>query len=151
MAEKAPAEREAEKLIVAAGYHEGGEIEACEVTGLTMMLPKPQTSVAKAEGSFGKQDFVYRPEEGGSSLGSLNKFVRRVVEECLRAVKERNLAPHCRILPEVRARRRLLGSLAQRRRIFNQPGPGADARANAGAALHPKSVAKTGNDASQTV
>jgi hypothetical protein len=28
-----------------------------------VMLPKPQTSGAKSDGRFGKQDFVYLPEE----------------------------------------------------------------------------------------
>jgi transposase len=41
------------------GYYEGGEIKACEDAGITVTLPKPQTSGAKAEGRFGKQDFVY--------------------------------------------------------------------------------------------
>jgi hypothetical protein len=31
--------------------------------GITVTLPKPQTSGAKSEGRFGKQDFVYLPEE----------------------------------------------------------------------------------------
>ena len=31
--------------------------------GITITLPKPQTSSAKADGRFGKQDFVYLPEE----------------------------------------------------------------------------------------
>jgi hypothetical protein len=37
---------------------------ACEQSGITVTLPKPLTSGAKAEGRFGKQDFVYLPEEG---------------------------------------------------------------------------------------
>src|SRR5437899_2142024 len=41
------------------GYYEGEEIKSCEETGITVTLPKPQTSSAKAEGRFGKQDFVY--------------------------------------------------------------------------------------------
>jgi transposase len=41
------------------GYYEGGEIMACEETGITVTLPKPMTSGAKAAGRFGKQDFVY--------------------------------------------------------------------------------------------
>jgi len=41
------------------GYYEGGEIKACADAGITVTLPKPQTSGAKAEGRFGKQDFVY--------------------------------------------------------------------------------------------
>jgi hypothetical protein len=41
------------------GYYEGEEIKSCEEAGITVTLPKPQTSSAKAEGRFGKQDFVY--------------------------------------------------------------------------------------------
>jgi transposase len=41
------------------GYYEGSEIKACEDAGITVMLPKPLPSRAKAEGRFGKQDFVY--------------------------------------------------------------------------------------------
>ena len=61
MAEQARAEMGAEKLEVVAdrGYYEGDEIKACEDAGITVTLPKPQTSGAKAEGRFGKQDFVY--------------------------------------------------------------------------------------------
>ena len=41
------------------GYYEGEEIKSCEEADITVTLPKPQTSSAKAEGRFGKQDFVY--------------------------------------------------------------------------------------------
>ena len=41
------------------GYYEGSEIKACTDAGITVTLPKPQTSCAKAKGRFGKQDFVY--------------------------------------------------------------------------------------------
>ena len=65
MAEQARAELGSETLEAFAdrGYYEGGEIKACEDAGISVMLPKPQTSGAKAEGRFGKQDFVYKPEE----------------------------------------------------------------------------------------
>jgi hypothetical protein len=36
---------------------------ACEQAGITVTLPKPMTSGAKAQGRFGKQDFVYQPAE----------------------------------------------------------------------------------------
>jgi transposase len=45
------------------GYFDSEEILACEQAGITVTLPKPMTSGAKAEGRFGKQDFVYKPEE----------------------------------------------------------------------------------------
>lgn len=41
------------------GYFKGEEIQACGDAGITPLVPKPLTSGAKAEGRFGKQDFVY--------------------------------------------------------------------------------------------
>jgi transposase len=45
------------------GYFNSEEILACEEAGITVTLPKPMTSNAKAEGRFGKQDFRYLAEE----------------------------------------------------------------------------------------
>ena len=45
------------------GYFNGEEIKACDDAGITVTLPKPMTSGAKSEGRFGKQDFVYKPDE----------------------------------------------------------------------------------------
>ena len=44
------------------GYFKGEEVLACAPIGVTPYVPKPLTSGAKAEGRFGKQDFVYVPE-----------------------------------------------------------------------------------------
>lgn len=41
------------------GYFNSLEILACEAAGITVTLPKPMTSNAKADGRFGKQDFRY--------------------------------------------------------------------------------------------
>ena len=41
------------------GYYNSPEILACDEAGIAVTLPKPMTSGAKAEGRFGKQDFVY--------------------------------------------------------------------------------------------
>lgn len=41
------------------GYYDGREILACEEAGITVTLPKAMTAEAKAEGEFGKQDFVF--------------------------------------------------------------------------------------------
>jgi transposase len=50
-----------EELTVVAdrGYFDGEEILACEQVGITPFVPKPLTSGSKAEGRFGKQDFIY--------------------------------------------------------------------------------------------
>jgi hypothetical protein len=52
---------ETERLHVVADrrYFNSAEILACEEAGITVTLPKPMTSNAKAEGRFGKQDFCY--------------------------------------------------------------------------------------------
>ena len=65
MAKAAKAVLRAERLDAVAdrGYFNSEEILACEQAGITVTLPKPMTSGAKAEGRFGKQDFVYQPEE----------------------------------------------------------------------------------------
>jgi len=54
-------EIEAESLTVVAdrSYCNGLEILACEQAGITTFVPKPLTSGSKAEGRFGKQDFIY--------------------------------------------------------------------------------------------
>src|SRR5437660_6843244 len=61
MANQAKAALEAESLEAFAdrGYFKGEEILACEEAGITVTLPKPQTS----EGRFGRQDFRYVAEE----------------------------------------------------------------------------------------
>ena len=64
MALKARAAMGAEEIEVLAdrGYFSGEEILACERAGITPFVPKPFTSSAKADGRFGKQDFVHIPE-----------------------------------------------------------------------------------------
>ena len=65
MAGQAKAAMGTESLEVLAdrGYFDGEEVMACEALGATPILPKPLTSGAKADGRFGKQDFVYLPDE----------------------------------------------------------------------------------------
>jgi transposase len=65
MAEQAKVALRTDKLEAVAdrGYFKGEEILECEQVGVTVTLPKPQTSGAKSDGRFGKQDFVYRPTE----------------------------------------------------------------------------------------
>ena len=61
MAKQTKAALETDKLDVVAdrGYFDSEEILACDEAGITVTLPKPLTSGAKAKGRFGKQDFVY--------------------------------------------------------------------------------------------
>jgi transposase len=65
MAKQAKAALEADELDVVAdrGYFDSEEILACDEAGITVTLPKPMTSGAKAKGRFGKQDFRYLGDE----------------------------------------------------------------------------------------
>jgi len=60
---KATLETESLDVVADRGYFNSKEILACEEAGITVTLPKPQTSGAKADGRFGKQDFRYVAEE----------------------------------------------------------------------------------------
>jgi transposase len=65
MARKAKAALETDTLDVVAdrGYFDSEEILACEEAGITVTLPKPLTSGAKAKGRYAKQDFRYVAED----------------------------------------------------------------------------------------
>lgn len=65
MAKQASAAMDSKELTAVAdrGYFKGEEILACEQAGITVIVPKPLTSGSKAEGRFGKQDFVYLADD----------------------------------------------------------------------------------------
>ena len=62
---KAVLEVETLEAVADRGYWDSEEILACDQAGVSVTLPKPMTSGAKAGGRFGKQDFVYLPDEDG--------------------------------------------------------------------------------------
>jgi len=41
------------------GYFNGPAINACTEAGITLLVPKPMTSNAKAKGGLNKADFIY--------------------------------------------------------------------------------------------
>jgi transposase len=65
IADQAKAALGADALDVVAdrGYFSGEQILACEEAGITVTLPKPQTSANRAKGQFVKGDFVYVAED----------------------------------------------------------------------------------------
>ena len=79
MASQAQNALQTEELTVLAdrGYYAGEEILACTRAGITPLVPKPLTSPAKAEGRFGKQDFVYEPENDTYRCPAGEKLTRR--------------------------------------------------------------------------
>ncbi len=60
---KAALEAETLDAVADRAYFNSKEILACDKAGITVTLPKPLTSGSKAEGRFGKQDFVYLADE----------------------------------------------------------------------------------------
>ena len=83
IANQAKAALEAENLEAFAdrGYFKGEEILACDEAGITVTLPKPQTSEAKSEGRFGKQDFRYVAEEDIYVCPTGEKLTRHFTNE----------------------------------------------------------------------
>jgi hypothetical protein len=77
MGKEAKAVLDVERLEAVAdrGYWDSEEILACERAGIAVTLPKPMTSGAKADGRFGKQDFVYLPDEDRAGSVCLNSIL----------------------------------------------------------------------------
>jgi len=63
------------------GYFNSTEILACEQADITVTLPKPMTSGAKADGRFGKQDFVFLPTEDVYRCPAGEKLTYRYTNE----------------------------------------------------------------------
>jgi transposase len=102
MAKAAKAVLRAERLDAVAdrGYFDSEEILACEEAGITVTLPKPMTSGAKAVGRFGKQDFVYQPAADvyRCPAGETLKYYYTNVEDGLRLRRYwTNACPSCPI------------------------------------------------------
>src|SRR6266404_4358250 len=98
MANQAKAALEAESLEAFAdrGYFKGEEILACEEVGITVTLPKPQTSDAKSDGRFGKQDFRYVAEEDIYICPAGEKLAHHFTNEEKRLVLPRYWTNACR-------------------------------------------------------
>jgi transposase len=63
------------------GYFNGDEIKTCDDAGITVTLPKPMTSWAKANGRFGKEDFVYLAAENVYRCPAGEKLTYRFTSE----------------------------------------------------------------------
>ena len=63
------------------GYFDGKQILACDEAGIAVTLPKPDRSGAKSEGRFGKQDFIYNPEENIYRCPAGEKLTYRYTNE----------------------------------------------------------------------
>jgi transposase len=85
------------------GYFNSTEILACEQADITVTLPKPMTSGAKADGRFGKQDFVYLATEDVYRCPAGEKLSYRYTNEEAGKTLRRywtTACPHCPLKSE---------------------------------------------------
>ena len=59
------------------GYYKSEEILACEEAGISVVVPKPQTSNARARGQFDKADFAYDEESDAYVCPAGEKLIYR--------------------------------------------------------------------------
>ncbi len=102
MAKQTKAALETDSLDVVAdrGYFSSQEILACEAAGITVTLPKPQTSGNKAKGRFVKQDFRYLAAEDVYICPAGERLVYRYTNQDDRLIQRRywtNVCQTCAI------------------------------------------------------
>ena len=51
------------EVVADRGYYNGGEVKACEQSGMTVYVPQPNNSSNLKRGLFTKEDFTYDPEK----------------------------------------------------------------------------------------
>lgn len=105
MAKKTRGEIEQNSLTVIAdrGYFSGPQIKECEDQGITILVPKPDTSGNRAAGLFGRQDFSYDPDKDEYRCPAGQHVIRRfsAVEKGLLLHKYWSSAcPKCAIKPQ---------------------------------------------------
>jgi hypothetical protein len=100
-AQAAKAALDVDKLEAVAdrGYFNGEEILACDQAGITVTLPKPQTSGSKSKGRFGKQDFVYLADENVYRCPAGEKLKYRYTAEEHGQTLQRYWTDACRTCP----------------------------------------------------
>ena len=59
------------------GYFNAPQIKACDDAGITAYVPKPLTSSAKAQGRFGKADFIYIAKDDEYLCPAGQRAIRR--------------------------------------------------------------------------
>ena len=72
-----------DKLDVVAdrGYFKSEEILACQKAGITVYLPRPQTSRSITKGLFSKRDFQYQPEADTYRCPAGERLIWRMTQE----------------------------------------------------------------------
>ena len=69
------------RAIADRGYFNSPQIKACADAGIAVVLPKPKTSSAKAEGRFDKADFIYRAQDDEYECPAGNRAIFRMARQ----------------------------------------------------------------------
>jgi len=67
-------------VIADKGYYSGEEILACERSGIKTYIPRTVTSTNQARGQFGKQDFIYKPEDDEYECPAGERLIYRTTQ-----------------------------------------------------------------------
>jgi transposase len=65
------------RVLADRGYYNGPQIKACADAGVTPLVPKPMTSNPKAQGRFGKDDFIYIAKDDEYLCPAGQRAIRR--------------------------------------------------------------------------
>lgn len=101
MAEQARTAMGTDKLTVIAdrGYFKSEEILACDQAGITTIVAKSDTSIAKAEGRFSKDDFIYDAQKDEYRCPAGQRLIWRYVTTEREMQLHRYWSSHCKSCP----------------------------------------------------
>ena len=97
MAKQARTAMEVQDITVIAdrGYFKGEEILACHEAGITAIVPKTETSTAKANGRFDKADFIYDAAKNEYRCPAGETLIWRFASVEMGLTKHRYWSSHC--------------------------------------------------------
>jgi transposase len=105
MATQAKEAIDCDELTVVAdrGYYNGAEILACDQAGITSYVPKTKTSNNQARGLFGREHFIYQPDEDEYECPAGQRLIYRCTDEDKGKVIRRywsSACPRCPLKPK---------------------------------------------------
>ena len=68
------------KALADRGYYFGQQIKSCKDSGITALVPKPDTSSAHFDGRFGKADFIYIARDDEYQCPADERAIRRFAD-----------------------------------------------------------------------
>lgn len=79
------------EAIADAGYYRGTDLLTCRDRGVTALMPRANTSNAKADGRFSKEAFVYLPDRDAYRCPAGKLLTRRYLRDTQRRITKLNV------------------------------------------------------------